>query len=322
MATRAQKIKVGVFVVACSALIAAGLLLVSGYKHEVLVPYWIEFNESILGLGAGGGVEYKGVPVGSVKNIFVTEDGRAHVDILVSAEKVQLHEGVTAQLVLYSLATGVLVVMLDGGDASTPELAPNSQIPETTSWVASVSSRAEGILKDLSEILDRLSKSLSGMEEGDLNDIAKNLDSLVSDARKFVNDLDETVNGVREDAQAGMANFRKLTEELQHTVAKANDTLDTLRGKVAELKLSETEDELQDLLKNMAALSDRLSGAAGTIDTVCRSALNEVDNVEYGLRETLRTATETLDSIKTLTDSIEKDPAQMLRGKGKPSGGK
>ena len=53
MATRKQKVKVGLFLVICSLLIAGGVLLISGFKHEVRIPYWVEFDESVLGLSAG-----------------------------------------------------------------------------------------------------------------------------------------------------------------------------------------------------------------------------------------------------------------------------
>jgi len=321
VATRSQKVKVGLFLVICFVLMVAGIMIVSGYKHEELIPYWIEFDESVLGLSTGGTVEYLGVPVGTVKDIYVTEDGRAHVDILVAAEKVTLHKGVQAKLALYSLATGVLVVMLDGGDTAAPELPANSQIPEIPSLVEAVSSRVETILDDLGETLKTVRNGLEGMEEGDINRTAKNFDELINDGRKFVDDLNTTLNDLKGDAEAGMANFRKLTEDLQDVVENVNATLETLREKIAQLKLGDTEGRLRGVLDSITKLVEQLNKTIATIDTVSRSALHEVDNVEYGLRETLRTATETLESIKKLSDSIDEDPVQILRGKGKPAGG-
>ncbi len=323
MATRAQKAKVGLFLVICLILMAGGLMLVSGYKHEEQIPYRIEFEESVLGLSTGGTVEYLGVPVGTVEDIFVKE-GHAIVEILVSSSKkhpVTLRDGVRAKLVLYSLATGVLVVSLSGGAPDAPILPANSEIPVTPSLVAAVSSRVEGVLENIGDIAEMINSGLEGMEEGGLTRIVDKADTLLADAREFLDELTEMFADVKEDAQAGMEEFRKLTEDLRELAKNADDTLHVAREKIAQLKVGDTEEKLGEVLDNMAMLTEHLNELVTTTDAVMHSALHEVDNVEYVLRETLRTATDALESIRTLAESIEEDPAQVLRGKGRPTGG-
>ena len=320
MATRAQQARVGLFLVISVALIASGLVLIKGWSHEENVPYWVEFQDSVLGLKEGAVVEYLGVPVGTVEGIRVNQCGHAHVDILVSPSKVILREGVEAKTVLFSLATGVLYISLAGGDLDAPGLPPNSQIPTKPSLVAAVSSRAEEILDDLSEIAGMVRQGLSGIEEGDLNNILDHFDFLLTDARKFLDNGNSALEDIQGELSASLGEFRNLTEDLEGLSGTVDETVKTIKQKVEQLDVEQTGERLSDVLDNVSQLAEQLGKSIETLDTVTRSALHEVDNVEYGLRETLRSATETLESIRSLTDSIEEDPAMIIRGKGKPTG--
>ena len=321
MATRAQKAKVGLFMIICSALIVVGLFLVSGRKLEERRPYWMEFEESVLGLSDGAIVEYLGVPVGYVENIYVTPEGRPHVDIMVSTEKVQLHQGVTGKTVMFSLATGILYISLRGGDPRLPVLPPNSQITAEPSFVSALGSRAEVIFEDFSEVIGKVRAGLEGMEEGELHDIVEDVKGILADAHEFLDETTKAVQSVKEQVDTGVGKFNELVENMQEVAASIKETSDTIREKVASIKVGDAKQKLEDVLDSVNELAGHLGETIKTLDTVSRSALHEVDNVEYGLREALRTATETLESIRTLAESLEEDPGQLLRGKGKPTGG-
>jgi len=321
VATRAQKTKVGLFLILCTALIVVGLVMVSGYKREVRIPYWIEFEESVLGLSDGATVEYLGVPVGSVENIYVTDHGHAHVDIMVAPDKVRLREGVEGRTVLLSFATGMLAIELRGGRLDAPVLPANSQIPSRASLVAAVSSRMEGLLDSITEVGDMIRQGLEGLEKGELAAIAKNVDVVLEDAHAFLEEATETVDGVETEVRKGLDEFTQLTAELRQLADETQQTVTSVRQKVEKFNVESTQDRVSEVFDRVSELAERLNQTVETLDTVSRSALNEVDNVEYGLRETLRTATETLESIRALTNSLEEDPGQILRGKGKPSGG-
>jgi len=64
-------------------MIIGALLLVSGYRQGNSQGYKIIFDKTVLGLYKGGMVQYLGVPVGVVDDIFVGDDGQAHIDALI-----------------------------------------------------------------------------------------------------------------------------------------------------------------------------------------------------------------------------------------------
>ena len=322
MATRAQKAKVGLFVISCGLLIAAGILLISGYKHEERVPYYIEFDESVLGLSAGGLVEYWGVPVGTINDIYVTDKGKAHVDILITKGKVTLREGVSAQLAIYSFATGTFCVSLRGGHPDDPVLAPGSEIRAEPSVVANFTSRGVEILEDLEKIVEAFQKGMVGMEEGDFKELVEDAHTLLARADEFLGSVNETLQDVKEDAERGLAKVEDISEDVRQFVGNMNDTILTVKERIEPLDLAQTQENLDEALAGISDLVERLQETAVTVEKASRTALHEADNVEYNLRETLRTLNESLETVRELAAYLKQDPSAVVRGKGKPAGGK
>ena len=320
MATRVQKMKVGLFVVICVLLIAGGLMLVSGFQYKPKVHYWVEFDESVLGLSADGLVVYMGVDVGKVSNVYVTSENKAHCDLLILEDKVQLRQGVTAQLVLYSLATGTMCISLEGGGG--PILPANSEIPSRRSLVKAVSTQIESVLDDLRAIMDTVRNGLVGVEEGDIALLMQDADGLILRGQEFLDKANTTLGDVKGQAQTGLDEFRDLAKEVKKLVQDADKAVKAATSKIESLDVSELGGTANQTLKDISALSKRLQDAAQAIDTVSRRALHEADNVEYNLRETLRTLDDSLDAVRELTEYLREDPSALIRGKGKPTGEK
>ncbi len=307
-----------------NVVVLGGLLFfISGYGQGRDVRYWIEFDESILGLNEGSIIEFKGVPVGKVSGIRVTDEGLAHVDVRINPDKVELHEGVTAKLVIYSLATGMMAVSLEGGDATAPRLAPGSRIPNSPSLVTSFLTQiqgAQGLIDDIRAIAQQIRKGLEGVKEGELTEIVRNSGLLITDARHFVETAQEDLKRLTDKAEPGIANFTKLTEDLSVLSHDANTLVKTLQAKIEPMQLAQTEQNVQKALVDLSGALQRLSTTLDTVNGTAQGISARTDNVEYSLRETLTSLQATLESIRTLVDYLNQDPAALIRGRAVPKG--
>jgi len=318
VATRAQKTKVGIFIVCSTILMAVGLLALSGYKHEDTISYWAEFDESVLGLSQDGLVEYLGVPVGRVRDIYVDVNNRAHVEMEIYSSKVTLRQGVSARLVLYSIATGTLCISLSGGNG--PLLAAGAQIPVEQSLAKAVSSKLENLVTNLNEISAAVLGGLDGLEEGSLTGVVAETQALLTDTRQLVSQADTALTGLRTDAQAGIDDFQAMVKDIQQLTRDARTLVVTAQSKVEQADVAETQQQLLAVLENLRNLSERLTNTVVTVDQVARSAMHEADNVEYGIQNTLQAVNEALDAIAELARYLQQDPSALVRGKGKPQG--
>ena len=322
MATRAQKMKVGLFVVICVLLIVGGLTLISGFQYEEKIPYWIEFDESVLGLATDGLVEYLGVPVGKVSNIYVTNTNKAHCEIQILANKVKLFHGVTAQLVMYSLATGTMCISLEGGARDSLPLPPNSQIPTRPSLVKSMSSQLEGLLDNANKILDAFRTITVGMQEGDLSLLLDDVDGLVLRGQEFLDKVNTTVGDLKGQAQKGIEQVNDMAGDVKKLIKDTDNAVKTVTKKLDGLQVAELGDSANQTLKDISALSKRLQETADAVDGISKRAMHEADNVEFNLRESLRTLNASLDAVRELVQYLQQDPSALIRGKGKPKGEK
>ncbi len=331
MATRAQKIKVGVFLIASLVLLVGGALVVSGFKRGTKTTYNMKFNESILGLNRGGLVEYLGVPVGTVSAIRVTPDSQAYVEIQVEDDKVTLHKGVTAQLVIYSLATGMMAISLEGGDPAEPVLSIDSEIPTKPSLLGSASSSVEDLLENLNELAADIKVGFEGIEKGQFKQTLDKLDKAVENAGDTLAEAKDTLKSFGDKAEGGVddvrelvadirAEIKPLSESITELADNANKFVTTANAKIEPLELGETEETVREALAGIDELAEALKTTVTGLDKASETMILETGNIEYSLRDTLRTVNETLEAIRSLAVLLERNPSSVVYGKPKIKG--
>lgn len=322
MATRAQKLKVLLFLAICVGVMAAGLAIIQGFTHVPMLPYYVEFTESVLGLYPGAYVVYQGVPVGKVKDIDVLPSGHARVLIHVEVDKVTLHQGVKAQLVLYSLATGSLAVNLYGGESDAPPLPAGSSIESEISFLGAAGEQTSVLLKNLSDVADAVNKSLEGIEEGDFARLIKRTDELVEETKETVASLREQAEKIGSRVDSGTESFQRVTEDLIATSQEIRTTVVDLRSKINALDTAQVNADLADVLQKGGVLLERLQKTAESLDHAAGNVLQDTQHVQYKFKETLDTVHETVAALHDLIEYLREDPSALVRGKGKAAGGR
>ena len=324
MATKTQKTKVGAFAVFSTILIVGGALLVGGYNTTTVSNYFITYDESVLGLSEGGVVEYRGVPVGKVLSIAVNPDNRIRVGIQVRDDVVTLRRGVEASLVVSSFATGILYVSLEGGDEDAPILPEGAEIPSKPSLIEGVRAQFDVLVTSASSILERVDASLEGLEDRSMVDIVDDIAAIVSDARRAMEDIAETLDELRPAVSDGLRDFRSVTDEVSELARNANDTVIALREQIEGLQLAQTEVKVQEALDAVTKLGGELGEEIGrlaeTLDKTIDSVRYDADTSSYALQQGVESMRETLESLRLLTDYLRRDPGSLVRGRGEPLG--
>jgi ABC-type transporter Mla subunit MlaD len=240
------------------------------------------------------------------------------VEVLISPSKVTLHDGVAATLVLYSLATGTMWISLDGGDANAPVLLPGAEIPPKKSLITAVSKSVEETLAGAKEMIDKLNAGLDGMAPGDIKRVVDNARVLLEDGQTFVNNADTTMKDVHTSIKPALVQFDDLVKEFRELMKELNETVKVTKKKLEPMQLAETEKKIQALLENATQLSEKMTKTLGTVETATKTTSHEADNLEYGMRETMRALNETLEAVQQLTHYLKDDPSALVRGKGTP----
>ena len=319
MATRTQQIKVGVFLVVSIFIIVAGVLTMQGFNRNPTSTYHVSFKESVLGLGVGGLVEYLGVPVGGVTEIYVSDNETAEVEIEVRDDRVTLREGVRAQLVIVSFATGQMAISLKGGEGGQP-LPSGSTIPASASAFASVTDQIETVMVDLNAISESLKTALSGMQEGQLTKIFEELETMLAEGTKFMESARKIADSLEADIDTTIEEYTNLAADMRKVAESADQFLRTANEKMGPVDLGQVQADLEAAMANFADASGKLSATLDKLDSVADTVIYETDNIEHAVSEGMAAMTQTLESVRTLTDTLNENPTALLRGRGNPEG--
>jgi uncharacterized protein YoxC len=223
---------------------------------------------------------------------------------------------------MYSLATGTMCISLEGGEHDGFPLPPNSQIKTKPSLVKSLRSQIDGLLENANKILDSFTKITVGMQEGDLSLLLDDVDGLILRGQEFLDKVNTSVGDIKGQAQKGIDQINDMAGDVKKLVKDTDNAVKTVTKKLDGLQVTELGDSANQALKDISALSKRLQETANAVDGVSQRALHEAGNVEFNMRESLRTLNASLEAVRELVQYLQQDPSALIRGKGKPKGEK
>jgi paraquat-inducible protein B len=232
---------------------------VNDRPYRYSIEYVVQFNQSIRGLRPGAPVEYRGMPLGQVERVMMTEMSRTvdssgqAISILLrlepgrfvmpdspeGVERLQqtldaaVGEGLRASLSTGNLLTGGLYVSMDffpnAEAAAQEEYAGRKTIP-------TISSGLDGIAQKLTMFLDKLNElPLEGTVTEAKNTLASidrliagdEMQSLPASLEKTLTELQATLASMSADSEL-QARLLPTITELERTLGSLRQVLDTL----------------------------------------------------------------------------------------------
>lgn len=285
-----------------------GLFVVGGIAAMIAVLFWIGaqrfhresfaavafFDETVQGLDVGSPMKFRGVTVGTVANITIAPDHR-HVqvtsDVYVDAVRSLglgtgapdpasgqpfMPENLRVQLVAAGI-TGVRYLEVDFFD---PARHPPPPLPFSPPW----------------NYVPSAPSTLLSLQEAAL-DFANRLPAIGDQATATLAEGRETFGSVRRLSDELQGNDGRLTRLL----ARLDATADTLQTAVRESQPAATASALRDASASVAGAATGVSSSAG--------------DVREDLRADLVALRDTLDSVRALVESIDRDPSLLVRGR-------
>ena len=327
---------IGAFVIGAIALLVIAIIVFgSGRLFKQTREFVLYFETSVNGLRVGAPVKFKGVEIGSVKNIVLqlekdTQVARIPVIIEIDLEKLTARGaagtiaedpeafrkaitdlGLRGQLLTESLVTGLLYVGLDffpgtpvnlvqqtGSDHKYPE------IPTTPTT--------------LEQAQDAVTRIINKLEEIDLKGLIKSLEGTVAGFSQLVNSPE----------------VKSALQRLDRTMPKIDDAVVAIRKMISSL-----DGNMTTLSTNLQQTSDAARGAMQQADMTLKQTdaalkeaeaaminirgLSDPDSVTfYELGRSLREVSAAARSLRLLSNSIERNPRALIFGKPELQEGK
>lgn len=315
MSKRANTTAIGAFVIGAIALILGAVMLFGTGQlfHERIVVFTV-FEGSVTGLQVGSPVEFRGVPVGTVKNIRALYDPKKTSFVIpvymsldedsvtnIRAEEPQrspaeeikkmVGHGLRAQLDIRSLVTGQKFVALEF-HPETP--ATTFGIDSTIIEIPSIASRLQRVTSmfdklNVEEIAEKAVQTLDGITafvtSPALASTLANLDSTARNANELVLQLRTDSSLLSKSALETLAQTKQAAEAAETALTSALADISRLSNgtdarveQIAE-RLDETLSAVQSLAANLDRKVKPLSDAALVTMNQATSTLKTAENL-------------------------------------------
>ncbi len=320
---------IGAFVLGAVALIIIAILVFgSGRLFRQTRDFVLYFDNSVNGLRVGAPVKFKGVEVGSVKDIRLQLEKDAEVNkipviIEIDLEKLTtrgatslvavdrevfrkaiVDRGLRGQLEMESLVTGLLYVALDFFPGTPIDLVQRTngdyKYPEVPTLPTT-----------LEQAKDAVTRIMTKLEEIDFKELGANLQATLKGVNRTVNSPEiesvlRSLARVMPKVDEAVVNIRNLAGTLDDKVKILTDDLQQTSGD-ARLALKQAGDALKQTEETMK----RAEAAVANIET-----LSDLDSpVNYELVKGLRDVSSAARSLRSLTDYLERNPRAPIFGK-------
>ena len=297
---------IGIFLLSGLALLVGGVLtLARDNVWSKPVEYVVYFTGALDGLDVGADVTYRGVKVGSVRDIRLSYDRKINdvimpVVIRISTDNGRqsktgpqldrsiaqlVQRGLRAQLQVPSLLTGKAIVALDffpgqPGYVRNNDVTGLSAIPTVPSRIDQaadlIHDLAEGLRSvPLRETLDAANRTLSQLEtllgSPELEGSLTRFNELLSGLNNITRQLDTRMPGLLDNLNEGSSELRQALAEIRKVAVSAQTTLEGAdqllgEGRRSLSPASELQYELIQALQNVSRASKTLERTAQAIE--------------------------------------------------------
>ena len=315
--TRAQKVRLGIFIGVGLTVLVGGLVILGGSKLvERRDHYLVRFREaavSLNGLDVGSPVKYSGIRVGRVDSVRVDPNDVSVILVELSLDhKTPIAVDTMANLGSQGI-TGLKYIDLTRGTSGARVRKPGEEIPAGTSLFDSLALQAGQIATKVEAVLDRLS-DMTGPDQKDriarvldrTEALLTTVDAMLTENRESLKKLAEQVEvvatelaGTAKQANALLGEATQLVKNAKATPVRLNAFLEQGTAVLAESRVVLGPDGLQ-----------RTIGAVNAV----------IGQTRQQLVEAIGLVREAAENASAFTQKLRDDPSLLLRGSGSEEG--
>lgn len=322
MVTKAQKVRVIVFISIVSLIFLYILFLLVGQKlFSSEDTYYIKLkNQSVTGLNVGQDVRYYGINIGKITDIAINRSDISEIILSISIKSgTPLKNTVKANLNFLGI-TGLKVIELTGGENGDTDLKPGAFIEADRGILDNITGKAEIITEKIEKLLNNILDITGKENRGSFKNIVVKIDStvnhldilmanagrlvannqykiseLIDNANKLTVSLDETSKSIRTLANSG------------NRILNSRETAKILSN-ITELSNKLNSQQTDEILKNLNGLISEGNNFIGHLDkTFMSNRKNIVKSIEL--------LKEALDNFNEFMVLLRENPDIILKGK-------
>ncbi len=305
MVTKAQKLRLGIFITVISVLMIMFLIMVAGTKiMQKRDIYHIRYKDSsVTGLQIGGPVKYRGIGIGRVDDISIDTESITDIIVTVSIKSGTPIKGdMTASLIPIGI-TGLVQVEITGGTQEAELLEEGSFINAGFSTFDSISGKAEIITNKIEILLNNLNNITNEENKKRLNNIIANIDTIISQNQYSISNTIVTLEVITKDFEQIAKDTRSLLKKLDNIMSSGK--VEKIVANTEEITSKLANSDFKQLMADINKLTINANNAISHIDATHLESRQD-------LLDTIESLRETIDYLNDFSRQISEDPSLLL----------
>ncbi|MBI1854159.1 MAG: MCE family protein [Planctomycetes bacterium] len=334
MSTRSERLKAGIFVTVCVAILVAIIVTLAGVKFfRRDREYHVLFTESVSGLDEGSQVSYKGVPIGRVREIRFAPNDVTRVEVLLAVRSdIVIPMDAKASIKSHGI-TGLNFIEISGGTNAAPSLEPGGRIEAEPSLIGTITDKFPQVVQNVDAVTRSMREFFDETNRDHIRSILDSLDRSLSATRNPVTEGAESFRRAAADIEASASKLSALVDKnepdvrsamssLRHAAESADQIVsgDDMTSTIHDLRLAAARIREWTEKADGGAAITQFGSAASTARDVMARLDHLLDENQASISATLRSLRESSALLDEILRSLRDDPGLLLASPKAPEG--
>ena len=301
--TRAERIKIGAFMLLCGIMICVFLgYVLSRFLNKEFDNYYTVFSESVIGLYKDAQVKLNGIDVGNVTEIAIDSSNLNQVIVRFRVNKgTPIKLGTRAGMTHGISLTGEKQIVLSGGRFDEPDVAEGGYVPAGKTAFDEMANKATDIVAHIDSLLTNINKIFSTENADNISSAIKNFEGASRNLNNMTQNLNAPINNISNAANS-MKNVLTEIEEAK-IAAKTSENMDLVKEKIAAIDTKAMNENLTQAMESIKQLTQRL-------DQVVYKNQDQVGDAVVELNAVL-------ENLEEFTQKIKNNPSVLIHAENK-----
>lgn len=301
--TRAERIKIGAFMLLCGIMICVFLgYVLSRFLNKEFDNYYTIFNESVIGLYKDAQVKLNGIDVGNVTEIAIDPSNLNQVVVRFRVNKgTPIKLGTRAGMTHGISLTGEKQIVLSGGRFDEPDVAEGGYVPAEKTAFDAIANKTTDIIAHVDSLMTNINSLFSEENTQSISRSLKNFESATQNLNRLTQNLNAPINNISNAANS-MKNVLTEIEDAK-IAAKTSENMDLVKEKLEAIDTKAMNENLTQAMESIKQLTQRL-------DQVVYKNQDQVGDAVVELNAVL-------ENLEEFTQKIKNNPSALIHAENK-----
>lgn len=301
--TRAERIKIGAFMLLCGIMICVFLgYVLSRFLNKEFDNYYTVFNESVIGLYKDAQVKLNGIDVGNVTEIAIDSSNLNQVVVRFRVNKgTPIKLGTRAGMTHGISLTGEKQIVLSGGRFDEPDVAEGGYVPAEKTAFDAIANKTTDIIAHVDSLMTNINSLFSEENTQSISNSLKNFESATQNLNRLTQNLNAPINNISNAANS-MKNVLTEIEDAK-IAAKTSENMDLVKEKLEAIDTKAMNENLTQAMESIRQLTQRL-------DQVVYKNQDQVGDAVVELNAVL-------ENLEEFTQKIKNNPSVLIHAENK-----